>query len=135
MTDEIVFNHLGPHFLIQDVSRSIEFYARILGFHLEYVHGSPPTYAVVFRDDVYIHLSRTGAFGYPSGPGCAFISVSGVEALWQRVAAAKPDVVEPLDDRDYGHGVLFRAFTIRDPDDNVLRIGQPLSAQDNGTAA
>ena len=135
MSDAIVFNHVGPHFLIQDVSRSIEFYARILGFHLEYVDGSPPHYAVVFRDDVYIHLSKTGALGYPSGPGCAFISVSGVDALWQRVAAAKPEIVEPLAESDYGHGVLFRVFTIRDPDGNVLRIGQPLGTQDNGTAA
>jgi len=135
MSDTIVFNHVGPHFLIQDVSRSIEFYARILGFHLEYVAGSPPLYAVVFRDDVYIHLSKTGALGFPSGPGCAFIAVSGVDSLWQRVAAAKPEIVEPLADQDYGHGVLFRVFTIRDPDGNVLRIGQPLSTQDNGTAA
>jgi len=135
MNDATIFNHVGPHFLIQDVSRSIEFYVRVLGLLLEYVDGSPPLYAVVFRDDVYIHLSRTGAPGYPSGPGCAFISVSGVDELWQRVAAAKPEIVEPLADKDFGHGVLFRVFTIRDPDGNVLRIGQPMDPQDDGPAA
>ena len=125
----IRFNHIAPHFYCSDVVRSREFYERVLGLSLDYSDGDPPHYVVLCRDDVYLHLSRPGSYGVPQRPGCAFIAVAGVESLWAQVAAAdSDDVVAPLSDVDYGNGVLFRAFAVRDPDGNVLRIGEPSSS-------
>jgi len=81
---------------------------------------------VVCRDEVYLHLSLQGPQGFPDGPGCAFVAVTGVEVLWARISSTATEVVEPLADRDYDQGVRFRVFTIRDPDLNVLRIGEIL---------
>jgi len=124
MNHEIHFDHVGPHFLVADVSAAAEFYSTSLGFEVDYVDGSPPHYAVVCRDEVYLHLSLQGPKGFPEGPGCAFVAVTEVELLWARISSTATEVVEPLADRDYDQGVRFRVFTIRDPDRNVLRIGE-----------
>ena len=33
------FNHIGPQFLVDDVSQSVGFYAAALGFGLDYLDG------------------------------------------------------------------------------------------------
>ncbi len=127
MAHKISFNHVGPHFAVQDVSRAKSFYQTVLGFGLEYIDGETPQYAVVFRDEVYINLSLSKDPGFNPGGGRAFIAVSGVEHLWEQVrSAAEQSICESLEDRDYGHGVRFRGFAIRDLDGNILRIAEPL---------
>jgi catechol 2,3-dioxygenase-like lactoylglutathione lyase family enzyme len=121
----IRFTHVAPHLFSSDVLRSREFYERVLGFSLDYSDGEPPHYVVVCRDDVYVHLSRPGPHGVPRQPGAAFIAVGGVESLWVQVSTQPDCVVAPLTDEDYGAGVRFKVFAVRDPDGNVLRIGEP----------
>ncbi|UCC71929.1 MAG: hypothetical protein JSV86_16390 [Gemmatimonadota bacterium] len=53
-----------------------------------------------------------------------------MESLWNRVRDSQAEVIEELRDADFGHGVVFKGFTIRDPDGNVLRIGEPLHGKD-----
>ena len=127
MANQISFNHVGPHFAVRDMGRAKSFYQTVLGFGLDYLNGEPPQYAVVFRDEVYIHLSLSKDPEFTPGSGRAFIAVSGVEYLWEQVgSAAKDSICKSLEDRDYGHGVRFREFAIRDPDGNILRIAEPL---------
>ena len=127
MPEQTRFNHIGPQFAVRDVSRAVFFYKNVLGFGLDYLDGDPARYAVVFRDEVYIHLSLSNHPGFNPGGGRAFVAVSAIEPVWERtVSEARASVCESLDDRDYGHGVRFRGFAIRDPDGNVLRIAEPL---------
>jgi catechol 2,3-dioxygenase-like lactoylglutathione lyase family enzyme len=127
MAGQSRFNHVGPHFAVRDVSRAKSFYQSALGFGLDYIHGDPAEYAVVFRDEVYIHLSLSNHPSFTPGAGRAFVAVSGVEQVWAQVCArARESVCEPLENRDYSHGVRFRGFAIEDPDGNILRIGEPL---------
>jgi len=127
MTLQSRFNHVGPHFAVRDVSRAVSFYQNVLGFAPEYINGDPAQYAVVFRDEVYFHLSLPNQPGFAPGAGRAFVAVSGVERVWERVCnQAQESVCEPLEERDYGHGVRFTGFAIEDPDGNILRIAEPL---------
>ena len=127
MSTNVRFNHVGPQFAVDDVQQAVGFYAAALGFKLDYLDGEPPHYAVVFRDEVYIHLSLSNDPGFNPGSGRAFIAVSGVEYLWEQVrSVAEESICESLEDRDYGHGVRFKGFAIRDPDGNILRIAEPL---------
>jgi predicted enzyme related to lactoylglutathione lyase len=127
MANQTSFNHVAPHFAVRDVSRAKSFYQTVLGFGLDYINGEPPQYAVVFRDEVYIHLSLSKDPGFTPGGGRAFIAVSGVEQLWEQVrSAAEESICESLEDRDYGHSVRFKEFAIRDIDGNILRIAEPL---------
>jgi catechol 2,3-dioxygenase-like lactoylglutathione lyase family enzyme len=132
MGEQTRFEHVGPHFAVRDVTRAKSFYERVLGFGLEYLDGEPPEYAVVFRDEVYIHLSVSNHRSFSPGGGRAFIAVSGVEHLWERVRSeADESICESLEERDYGHGVRFRGFAIQDIDGNILRIGEPLKKHDS----
>lgn len=121
----IRFNHIAPHFHSSDVVRSREFYERVLGFSLDYSDGDPAHYVVMCRDDVYVHLSHAGPYSLPQHPGAAFVAVGDVESLWALVAAHRACVVAPLQDADYGDEVRFRVLIVRDPDGNLLRIGEP----------
>jgi len=121
----IRFNHIAPHFYASDLGRTRRFYESVLGFTLDYADGEPPHYAVMRRDDVYVHLSQVGPNRMALQPGAAFVAVAGVDALWTRVRERRDCVVVDLTDSDYGSGVRFRVFTLRDPDDNLLRIGEP----------
>jgi hypothetical protein len=124
MDSEIRFNHAGIQFAVKNVAASLEYYKKVLGFEADYLSGDPVEYAVVFRDEVYIHLCSKELHIF-IGPGCGFFSVSGIELLWKHVQSCEIDVVQPLQENDYGQGVKFKDFTIIDPDKNVLRIGQP----------
>jgi predicted enzyme related to lactoylglutathione lyase len=127
MGSETRFNHMAAQFAVDDVSRAIGFYAAALGFELDYLDGDPIRYAVVFRDEVYIHLSRAQPPEFVPGGGRAFVAVAGVNEIWERVLREAPDsITHPLGDIDYGHGINFRVFAISDPDGNSLRIGEPL---------
>ena len=132
MNNRVRFNHIGPQFAVDDVSKSVGFYAAALGFWLDYLYGEPPHYAVIFRDEVYIHLSHPQQLGMEPGGGRAFVAVSGIDAVWERARTEAPgSIVQPLEDLDYGHEVRFKVFAVADPAGNTLRIGEPLS---NGLA-
>jgi catechol 2,3-dioxygenase-like lactoylglutathione lyase family enzyme len=127
MKNGVRFNHIGPQFAVDDVEKAVGFYAAALGFGLDYLDGEPPHYAVVFRDEVYIHLTQPEPKGVQPGAGRAFVAVSGVDAVWQRARSQAPDsIVQPLEDLDYGPQVRFKVFSISDPAGNTLRIGEPL---------
>ena len=44
-------------------------------------------------------------------------------ALWATCKPEGTDVIEPLRENEYGQGVRVTDFSIRDPDGNILRIG------------
>lgn len=126
--DDIRFDHAGPQFQVESVAASVEFYRSVLGFDVDHSSGSPPSYAVVVRDNVYIHLCEIGPRNTEIGPGCVYVMITGVERLWSQIQAFAVDVIEPLKENDYGKGVRVTDFSIRDPDRNILRIGELINS-------
>ena len=120
------YNHSAPQFVVKNVSKSIEFYTKALDFEIDYLTGSPPSYAVVSRDEVYIHLCHQSVLDYILGPGCIFVSVTGVNEIWQNIQDNNIEIISTISDQDFGSGVHFRIFTIFDLDKNVLRIGEKI---------
>lgn len=116
----------APHFLVDNVRAAADFYQRVLGFVVDYIDGDPPTYAIMVRHEVWLHLSLKGSLGFPIGPGSVFVSVTGIKDLWSHATAEGINVIEPLKERDLGHGFHLQTFTMRDPDSNILRFGQRL---------
>jgi predicted enzyme related to lactoylglutathione lyase len=127
MSDDVRFTHSGLQLAVKDVEAAVDFYHDVLGFEVDYADGHPVEYAVIYRDDVYIHLCRRKDQEFDLGPGCGFVVVSGVQELWPRIQASRVEVIHPLRRSDYGHGVVFMDFAVWDLDKNVLRIGEPLS--------
>jgi catechol 2,3-dioxygenase-like lactoylglutathione lyase family enzyme len=131
MNSQVRFTHVGPQFSVRDVSKAEAFYLDVLGFGLDYVDGDPATYAVVFRDDVYLHLSVPQDPEFPPGVGRAFMVVNGVDAVWEKARSVAPESIrEPLEDRDYGQDIRFRVFSLTDLEGNTLRIAEPINDEE-----
>lgn len=127
MNSEMQFTHVAPQFVVKDVNASINFYKNVLGFEVDYENGSPVAYAVVYSGEVYIHLCLQETQKFKIGHGCCYICVSNVDKLWDRVQSSQAEIIQPLKKNDYGHDTFLKDFTIKDPDENVLRIGQPVN--------
>ena len=125
------FNHIGPTLAVRDVPAGIAFFAKVLDFGIDYLGGDPPEYAVVFRDEVYIHLSVPDEPVFPAGSGRVLIVVSEIEPVWEKVVSVYPEsVIDSLADCDWGLEVRFKAFTMVDLDGNTLRIAEPLDVEE-----
>ena len=46
----------APYFPVADLEKSAVHYERVLGFHRDYVGGSPPEFAILSRDGLAIML-------------------------------------------------------------------------------
>jgi hypothetical protein len=119
----------APYFPVADVEWSMAHYERVLGFHREYVGGSPPEFAILSRDGLAIMLRRVASPDAISpnekqgGTWDAFFWVSDARALHEELRANSADVVYgPVVQEAYG----MEEFAVRDADGYVLGFGQSL---------
>lgn len=94
----------------RDLDRSARFYAE-LGYE---VAGRYPDYLILNRAGAELHLSATE---FESGTSAAgmYVRVEGVDE-WARAFA------RTAEDKPWGQ----REFAISDPDENLLRFGEPI---------
>jgi catechol 2,3-dioxygenase-like lactoylglutathione lyase family enzyme len=102
---------------VRDVPAAVEFYTTRLGFALGFTWGEPPRMAGVVLDQVQVFLEQ----GEPCpGGGPVYFVVGSADELHDFHRAGGVEVLEALDDREYG----MRDYTVRDPDGNRLCFGQ-----------
>lgn len=115
---EPVLHAVSPIFQVTNLQRGIDFYTRVMGFHVAWTWGTPPDRASLCRDAVEITLEverepRTSS---------VYLQVAGVDAYFDRVTQSGARVVLPLADRVYG----MRDGRVTDPDGNHLALGEAL---------
>ena len=105
---------------VQDAKRSVDWYSRVLGFHVLFDYGD---YVGVALADAHIHLAQRSS---PEGvrlKGAFYLRlVSGIDDYIAEIAATGNAIASSLTDYDYG----MREATVRDPDGHDIYIGQPL---------
>jgi catechol 2,3-dioxygenase-like lactoylglutathione lyase family enzyme len=102
---------------VSDIRAAVEFYTKQLGFSEGFLWGDPPTFAGVNLGDVQIFMAE----GTPNPRGCSVQFVVGdVDELYAFHRANGVEVVEELDDRDYG----LRDYTVRDLYGYAVGFGQ-----------
>lgn len=119
MVNGVSFLRASPTLPVRDVARSLEFYERVLGFEVRSRYGEPPTYATLGAGEAYLSLSLDQE-GSAAGRVSCYITVTGVEALYERCKAAGADLDSDLAVRDYG----MKDFVVHDPDENHILIGE-----------
>jgi len=101
-----------------DIERTISFYCSRLGFAR--VYADPGVWAIVSRDDVYIHFWACSEKHIAENTSCR-IYVTGVEGLYDEMQAQ--GVVHrnaPLQDKPWG----AREFGVLDEDGNLLTFAE-----------
>jgi catechol 2,3-dioxygenase-like lactoylglutathione lyase family enzyme len=122
----------APYFPVADVERTALHYERVLGFHREYVGGSPPLFAILSRDGPSIMLrlvaapERISPNERQGGTWDVFFWVRDARALHAELQASGADIVYgPVVQEEY----QMEEFAVRDREGYVLGFGQPLAQQ------
>lgn len=118
------FEYTGTILKSEDIRKSVDFYKTLLNFSVDYISGDPPNYAVIYKDNVYLHLSNDKTLPYLAQVSCAFIIVKGINQIYNEVLRNKCTLIYQLKHQDHGQGVKMVEFTFRDIDGNVLRISE-----------
>lgn len=116
-----------PVLLVRNVGNAASFYERKLGFHIDFLHGSPPFYGSVSRDGAKLHLRfvHEPPFGVLSEQEdsliAAFVEVSDVKALYHEFEGRGVEFAQRLVIQAWG-GLDFQ---ISDPDRNRICFAEP----------
>jgi catechol 2,3-dioxygenase-like lactoylglutathione lyase family enzyme len=111
-------------FTVADVAASLAFYGERLGFSTQFAMGEPPSYAIIERETVSLHLMPASRDPKALGLACIYVYAHDVDGLHQElVARGCPIELAPID-LSYG----MREMSVRDPDGNRITFGQDLSA-------
>jgi catechol 2,3-dioxygenase-like lactoylglutathione lyase family enzyme len=120
----------APYFPVADLDQSATYYERVLGFHREYVGGTPPQFAILSRDGlaIMLRLVTTPELIRPNekqgGTWDAFFWVRDARALHAELLQTGADVVYgPLVQEAY----QMEEFAVRDREGYVLGFGQALT--------
>ena len=106
-------------FVVKDVARSVAHYQDVLGFHVEFTYGDPPSYAGVERGAALIHLQAAADSERQPGQAAVYSFVTDVDALYQELRSRGARILaEP---KNYPYGM--RDFAIADLDGNQLTFG------------
>lgn len=111
-----------PVLFVRDVTAAADFYAERLGFEIDFLHGEPPFYGAVSRDDARLHLRFVHAPNFAQLAEregdliVATIAVSDVKSLFAEFEARGAEFAQRLVRHPWG-GLDFQ---IRDPDGNCI---------------
>lgn len=120
MTNQENFSHAATVLPVINVRKSIAFYTKKLGFHLSFSWSDPPTYAVLVRGGVSIHLTKRNDDKSPSDEHCAlYIFVYDVDQIYQQCEKEGISIINVPEERDY----KMTDFDIIDPDGYVITFG------------
>jgi len=119
---------VSPVLLVSDLDASVAFYRDLLGFTCE-VHGEPPNFAVVKRDNAILLLALAPAdaklvphWHVVEKMWNVYVRVDNADAVYADVQARGCPIDYSLYDAPHG----FREFGVTDPDGYDIGFGQPL---------
>ena len=120
-----------PVLAVPDVAAAADWFVRVLGFELDFLHGEPvPVHGRVKVGDgswgaaVYIHLSRTEAPALPGGETRLHIGHD-IDGLHAHALAQGASVLMPPTDQPWG----LREIVLQAPGGHRLCLGAQIAAQ------
>jgi predicted enzyme related to lactoylglutathione lyase len=119
----------APYFPVSDVEHSAAHYEHVLGFHRDYVAGTPPEFAILSRDGLSVMLrlvakpEQISPNEKQGGTWDAFFWVRDARALHAELKGKGAEVVYgPIVQEAY----RMEEFAVRDREGYVLGFGEPL---------
>jgi catechol 2,3-dioxygenase-like lactoylglutathione lyase family enzyme len=111
-----------PVLLVRDVTACASFFHEKLGFEIDFLHGMPPFYGAVSRDQACLHIRyvRQPFFAQTAVQEgsliCTFIEVSNLRTLFEEFKARDVEFAQKPTKQAWGG----TDFHVRDPDGNVI---------------
>lgn len=111
-----------PILFVRDIKKCANYFQQKLGFEIDFLHGSPPFYGALSRDEVCLHMRLVHqpffaqAIIEEKSLILASIEVSNVQALFREFRAKGADFAQTLAKHPWGG----TDFQVRDPDGNVI---------------
>jgi catechol 2,3-dioxygenase-like lactoylglutathione lyase family enzyme len=130
MPSRPVLTSIEPQIFVANIQRSCDFYTKKLGFKVEFVHGSPPFYGQVARDQARLNLRLVcepvfdGDIRHRESLLAASITVataSEIKQLFLDCQAAGLSFHQALRSEPWGS----TTFIVSDPDGNLLLFAGP----------
>lgn len=112
--------HIAPQFLVDDLSKTVDYYRDRLGFQLDFMCES--FYASVSRDGFPIHLKcapkniADRTHRKEDEHLDAYIGVRGIDALFDELKSKGARIIQSLEDRPWG----CKDFYVEDIDGYIL---------------
>jgi catechol 2,3-dioxygenase-like lactoylglutathione lyase family enzyme len=113
---------IAPNFFVRDLARSVDWYVRVLGFHVAFQAAD---YAGVRLGPALIMLAQVAPApaGVSYKAACHLRLADGLDEYAAQIeAAGQPLTAAVKDHPEYG----MREATVRDPDGHDIYIGQEL---------
>ena len=121
-TSEIALTAIVPILFVRDVSASAAFFQEKLGFEIDFLHGTPPFYGSVSRDEVCLHLRFVHQPNFVELAArevsliLATVKVSDVKGLFEEFKERGVEFGQTPTKQPWG----VTDFHVRDPDGNVI---------------
>lgn len=110
------FHHVNPILRSSDISRSLQYYTKVLGFEGKWDWGNPPDFGGVSKDGVEIFF----ALNSQGGPGTWLsLFVSNVDELYEIIKAKGARIISEPETMEWG----VREMLVEDPDGHKIRFG------------
>lgn len=127
------FRSAVPQFTVPDVVQTAEYYRDVLGFQLDGYFGSPPVFAIVWRDRVEIFFSRSDQSGVRTGRARlaydVYLRVTGVDDLAEDLRNKGAEIVEGPTNRIYNQ----RELVVKDCNGLILCFGEQIVPSGDGS--
>lgn len=113
------FGRIAATLPVRDISMSLNFYTKVLGFQKTFENGDPVGFMILKRDGGELHLTLQPGHKAQNF-NIAHLMVNDVDALHAVCKQHGARIIKSLQDKDYG----LRAFVFEDPDGNRIDVGQ-----------
>lgn len=113
------FQAAAAVFVVNEVAKSVAHYQDVLGFHVEFTYGEPPSYAGVERGATLIHLQAAADAERRPGQAAVYVFVTDVDALHAELRSRGARILAEPNNYPYG----MRDFAVADLDGNLLSFG------------
>lgn len=132
------WNQMLPEFDVFDLNDSLEFYVKLIGFHIVY-DRKEDRFAFLQLENVQLMIQEinqksnkwgTGKLEYPLGVGINFqIDVSNIDEIYNRLKRENYKIFVDMEDHWYRKDKVLmgcREFLVQDPNGYLLRFSQDL---------
>ena len=119
---ETFLKSIVPILFVRDVSASAAFFHEKLGFAIDFLHGTPPFYGSVSRDQARLHLRFVHRPNFAELAArevsliLATVEVCDVQALFEEFEQRSVEFAQTPTKQPWGG----TDFHVRDPDGNVI---------------